>query len=100
MAEQQMDRDEFIRLMIAELSSQKEADTDGFMQLKARSPLEIFRKMCFDYPDVTTAEMNVLGQAIEDLCFAIKSSGLPWSIISPFLIISTDLHNRVTSLIL
>ena len=66
-----MDRDEFIRLMIAELSSQKEADADGFMQVKARSPLEIFRKMCFDYPDVTTTEMNILGQAIEDLCFEV-----------------------------
>ena len=67
-----MDRDEFVRLMIAELSSQKDADPDGFMTTKPRSPLDIFRKMCFDYPDVTTVEMNLLGQAIENLCFEVK----------------------------
>ena len=49
----QMDRDEFLRLMIAELSSQKEADPEGFMQTKPRTPLEIFRKMCFDYQRIS-----------------------------------------------
>ena len=71
----QMDRDEFLRLMIAELSSQKEADPEGFMQTKPRTPLEIFRKMCFDYPDVTTEEMNMLGQAIEGLSFEVTGAG-------------------------
>ena len=58
-----MDRDEFLAVMIAELSRQKEASPETFLAPRSKSPIEIFRKLCFDYPDVSEKEITELSKA-------------------------------------
>lgn len=60
-----MDRDEFINMMIAELSKQKEEDTQAFEKPKELTPTEIFKKLCYDYPTVTNSQLALLKKHIE-----------------------------------
>jgi hypothetical protein len=62
-----MDRDEFLRQMIAELSRQQESDPQAFNQPKKLSPIEIYHKMEFDYPLVTEEQLIELTEALEFL---------------------------------
>ena len=58
-----MDRDEFLAMMIAELSRQKEEDPATFSaERRIKRPLDIFKKLCFDYPDVSEEEKSRLGE--------------------------------------
>jgi hypothetical protein len=62
-----MDRDEFIKLMISELSKQKEENASTFENPAIKTPDEIFNKLCFDYPLVNFDEMNTLAAAIIEI---------------------------------
>ena len=62
-----MERDEFIKLMISELSKQKEENVSTFENPAIKTPDEIFNKLCFDYPLVNFDEMNILAAAIIEL---------------------------------
>lgn len=64
----EMDRDAFILAMIAELEVQKKQSkgSNQFFTGQKKSPSDIFRKMCFDYPDVADDDIFRLKNAISD----------------------------------
>jgi hypothetical protein len=55
-----MNRDDFLAALISELEQQRNQDVEGFDNPKAFTPAEIFRKLCYDYPVVTPADVEVL----------------------------------------
>lgn len=61
-----MDRDAFILAMIAELEVQKQQSkgSDQFFTGQKKSSSEIFRKLCFDYPDVADDDIMRLKSSI------------------------------------
>ena len=59
-----MDRDEFVKAIIGELSRQKELDIDTFERPKEKTPKEVFHKLCYDFPEVCEKEISDLGNAI------------------------------------
>ena len=68
----EMCREDFIAMMIAELTLQKSNNEDSFNNIQTRGPKDIFQSMCFDFPLVTSEEMLAL--AGEVVSFASAKS--------------------------
>lgn len=63
----EMEREDFINLMIAELARQKAADENAFTNPPIRNSMEIFRSLCFDFPTVSSDEILTLSDAINKI---------------------------------
>ena len=65
-----MSRDDFIKMMIGALEEQKKESIEHFEKPREATPEEIFRKMCFDYPDIHGEELQRLATNIDEFALA------------------------------
>lgn len=73
----EMRREDFIAMMIAELTLQKLSNEDSFNNIQTRGPKEIFQSMCFDFPLVTSEEMLTLAKEVVSFASA-KSTNITY----------------------
>lgn len=69
-----MERDQFVQMMIAELQCQQ--DSNAFNTPRSASAAEVYNKLCYDFPSVTTADICRLTEAIEA---CISNTKTVWS---------------------
>ena len=62
-----LSRDDFIAFMIAELSRQQTQDAEAFLRPRQYSTGELFRKLCFDFPDVTNEDLERLSTGLKEI---------------------------------
>jgi uncharacterized protein YfcZ (UPF0381/DUF406 family) len=73
-----MDRDDFVKMMIAELSRQQEEDKVAFEAPRPKTAVEVFQKMCFDFPEALS-DLELRGLSNEIQAMILKETCLSTS---------------------
>lgn len=61
-----MTRDEFLAALISELEKQRNDNAEAFEKPKAFLPVEVYRKLCFDFPIVSSTDVEGLWTQLAD----------------------------------
>lgn len=73
--EMEMSREGFIEAMIAELQQQKSLNGGGNFVSKPLDGLQVFRKLCFDFPEITGVEIETLNTALISSLDSVAKGG-------------------------